>query len=161
MPCAVEVVFRGSGVRRGRAELSRFAKAVLSRAMADLGIAGGEVSVLFCGDREMRRLNREYRGIDSATDVLSFPASEEPAGGEAPWLGDLAIALGYTAAHNLGGGRRSLADETALLLVHGLLHLLGWDHATKRDEARMWKEQDRLLALCDDLPRPRIEPAAP
>lgn len=166
----------------GRAALARFAQAVLAPAMVDLGVGDGELTVLFCGDEEIRRLNRDFRCMDKPTDVLSFPASDDPAAlrrETRPYLGDLAIALRYTAEHNLpprvartsrpseprrtgkhplGRDARAtlLADEVALLLVHGLLHLLGWDHATKRDEARMWKEQARLLALARDAERPRI-----
>lgn len=178
MTCSVDVEFRRSGLRAGRAALARFARATLAPAMADLGVGSGELTVLFCGDDEIRRLNRDFRGMDKPTDVLSFPASDDPDAlrrETRPYLGDLAIALRYTAEHNLAtatkpsssprvskgytpGTQRNvlLADEVALLLVHGLLHLLGWDHATKRDEARMWKEQARLLALARDVERPRI-----
>lgn len=175
MSCCVNVEFRRSGLRAGRGDLARFAREVLSAAMRDLGFAHGETTVLFCGDDDIRRLNRDFRAMDKPTDVLSFPASDSLAAlkrEKTPYLGDLAIALRYTQEHNLAPTRRSprvskggspghprnvqLADEVALLLVHGLLHLLGWDHGTKRDEARMWKEQARLLALCTRVDRPTV-----
>ncbi len=162
MTCCVNVVFRGSGVRKGRSDLLRYTSSVLEAAMEDLGFEYGEVSVLFCSDREMQKLNREFREVDAPTDVLSFPATNDPGeleNSDSPYLGDLAIALEYTLKHNVKtpGKKDAFANEVALLLVHGLLHLLGRDHGTKRDKARMWREQDRLLKLCADMSRPSIE----
>ncbi len=90
----------------------------------------GEVSVLLAGDRTLRRLNREYRGKDKATDVLSFPVAEEFVGQHG---GDLAISV-ETAKRQAEEHGHLLRDEVKLLLLHGLLHLSGMDHETDRGE---------------------------
>jgi len=86
--------------------------------------------VLLAGDRILRRLNREFRGKDKATDVLSFPASPELAGVHA---GDLAVSL-ETAQRQAEEHGHSLRDEVRVLLLHGLLHLYGMDHEIDRGE---------------------------
>ena len=95
----------------------------LRTAQAAVGLRG-EVDALLAGDRVLRRLNREFRGKDKATDVLSFPASPELAGVHA---GDLAISL-ETAQRQAEEHGHSLRDEVRVLLLHGLLHLYGMDH---------------------------------
>ena len=117
--------------------LMRFVRAV----QAAVGLEG-EVDVLLADDRTLRRLNREFRGKDKATDVLSFPAAEKFAGEHA---GDLAISLD-TAARQAGEHGHSLRDEVRVLLLHGLLHLSGMDHETDRGEmaAREAELRDRL-----------------
>ena len=97
---------------------------------------GRTVSVLLCGDARMRRLNRDFRGIDRSTDVLSFPS------GEPSFLGDVAIAVPYAARQARKRGH-PLDREVQLLLVHGVLHLLGHDHETDRGE--MFRLQRRLV----------------
>ncbi|MDK2970465.1 MAG: putative rRNA maturation factor [Candidatus Sumerlaeota bacterium] len=151
--------FEQSGLRRGRARLQRHAQALLTRVLDDLGWPHAALTVLFCSDARIRALNREFRGIDAPTDVLSFPAAEDIEalrGEQAPYLGDLAVSLAYTARQAREAGR-ALDAEVSLLLVHGALHLLGWDHDTAARERRMWREQDRLLALAADIPAPEIE----
>jgi len=96
----------------------------------------GEVSVVFAGDRLLRRLNRHYRGRDRATDVLSFPG----AGGE-EGLGDVVISV-ETAERNARRLGRSLGQELDLLALHGFLHVLGYDHET--DEGTMERVERRL-----------------
>jgi probable rRNA maturation factor len=98
-------------------------------AQAAVGLPG-EVDVLLADDRTLRRLNREFRGKDKPTDVLSFPAAEEFAAGHA---GDLAISL-ETAARQAREHGHSLRDEVRVLLLHGLLHLSGMDHETDKGE---------------------------
>ena len=105
--------------------MSRF----LRTAQAAVGLAG-EVDVLLAGDRTLRRLNREFRGKDKATDVLSFPAAAEVAG---EYAGDLAISLD-TARKQAEEHGHALRDEVRVLLLHGLLHLNGMDHETDRGE---------------------------
>ena len=155
----IEIRFQEAGLRRGRNALRAFARDLLAGAVVDLGFPAATVSVLFCSEAEIQRINREFRSVDAPTDVLSFPAEDsldalraQPA----PHLGDIAICLPYTARAMAAEGR-SLDDAVALLLVHGLLHLLGRDHDTKRREALMWREQDELLAAFAALPRPRLE----
>jgi probable rRNA maturation factor len=105
--------------------------------------AQGEVTVALVSDARMRALNRMYRGKDYATDVLSFPAEEgQPFPPLLPALGDIVIATGVARrqARDLG---HSLAVELRILSLHGLLHLLGYDH--ERDRGRMRTLEQRLL----------------
>ena len=145
-------------VKAVRAPLApAYLRGVLTAAIEEPGVAAAvaragaapEMTVRVTGDRELRRLNREFLGEDHATDVLSFP-SGDLAGG---YLGDLALswpAVGRQ-AEQFGHPPET---EAALLAVHGLLHLLGWDHATPAEE----REMTRLTLAC--LARSGLEPAA-
>ena len=112
-----------------------------------------EVSVVLTDDAAQRALNREWRGKDSATNVLSFPALEaaELAAGAAAdprrpvLLGDVVLAL-ETLQREAGAAGRTLADHAAHLLVHGVLHLLGYDHETEADAALMEPLETQILA---------------
>ena len=117
--------------------LTRF----LGEAQRVVGLAGA-VDVLLADDKTLRRLNRDFRGKDKATDVLSFPAAAEFAG---EFAGDLAISLD-TAARQAREHGHSLRDEVRVLLLHGLLHLNGMDHETDRGEmaAREAELRERL-----------------
>ncbi len=109
-----------------KAGLARF----LNRARAAVGIAG-EVHVLLADDATLKRLNRRFRGKNKATDVLSFPAGN--AGNGVGVAGDLAISL-ETAARQAARFGHSLRDEVRVLLLHGVLHLAGFDHETDSGE---------------------------
>jgi probable rRNA maturation factor len=154
----VEVTFRRSGLAGHSAPLRRFTVAILDGAIKAAGWHGVTLSVLYCDRPEIRRLNREFRGIDEETDVLSFPAFEDPADMifEANCHhGDLAICLPYTADHANEAGR-DLTEEVALLLVHGYLHLLGHDHDTAAKKKKMWKETADILKNLKSIPRPLL-----
>jgi probable rRNA maturation factor len=97
--------------------------------------ARGRVTIALVTDAAMRRMNRQYRGADYATDVLSFP-SDLPAD-----LGDIAIARGVAARQAREQGH-SETTEIRTLALHGLLHLLGYDH--ERDRGEMRRVEDRL-----------------
>lgn len=116
-----------------QAGLTRFVR----RAQELVGLRG-EVEVLLTGDRVLRRLNREWRGKDKATDVLSFPAPVELAGISA---GDLAISL-ETAAKQAAEHGHALRDEVRVLLLHGMLHLSGMDHEV--DDGEMAEREAEL-----------------
>jgi probable rRNA maturation factor len=116
----------------GKRDLNRF----LADAVEALGLAG-EFSVLLTGDDRLRTLNRQYRGIDKATDVLSFPASPEAA----PCGGDLAISLDVASEQAVNYGH-TLQMEVKILILHGLLHLAGYDH--ERDQGQMRRRETRL-----------------
>ncbi len=125
--------------------LTRF----VNRARAAVGVSG-EVEVLLTADVAMKRLNREFRGKNKATDVLSFPAPAEIAQEHA---GDLAVSL-ETAARQAAAYGHSLRDEVRILLLHGLLHLHGFDHETDAGEmatreAQLRKELRLPLALIE------------
>lgn len=108
--------------------------------------ARGEIAIALVGDARMRALNREYRGKNQPTDVLSFPA--DPADvreGEAdtPSLGDVVIATGVARRQAREAGH-ALASELKVLALHGLLHLLGYDHESPDDAGRMARVEARL-----------------
>jgi probable rRNA maturation factor len=120
--------------RRRRVSPSRLRR-VLAGAAEALRVRG-EVSLVLAGDRLLRRLNRDYRGKDRATDVLSFPGE----GGEAG-LGDVVISV-ETARRNARRLGRSLPQELDVLVLHGFLHVLGHDHET--DDGTMERLERRL-----------------
>jgi probable rRNA maturation factor len=120
------------------------------------------MSVVITDNDFVRNLNRQYRGVDAPTDVLSFPAEAPPIAieGEPPYLGDLVIAYPYSAAQAQREGH-DLDNSLALLVVHGTLHLLGYDHDTSEKRAQMWTAQDkvlRTLGIPTDIV-PRLEEA--
>jgi probable rRNA maturation factor len=133
-------------VKAVRASLkARFLQDVLARAAEEpalrerLGGEGeGEMTVRITGDRELRRLNREFLGEDEVTDVLSFPSGDSTG-----YLGDLALSWPAVVRQAEAFGH-PVEVEAALLTVHGLLHLLGWDHALRAEAAEM----DRLTQAC-------------
>jgi probable rRNA maturation factor len=106
-----------------------------------------ELDVYITGDETVRRLNREYAGDDHATDVLSFSLREgdefvSPAG--SAQLGEVIISY-ETAKRQADEAGRGVDDEIAHLLVHGILHLLGYDHANPGDEQRMRAREEAFL----------------
>lgn len=117
------------------AMLERF----LARAQRAAGLRG-EVNVLVAGSREIRELNRRYRGQDKATDVLSFPSD---GGAGQGFAGDIAISaeLAAQSARQFG---HAPAEELKILVLHGVLHLAGYDH--ERDNGRMARMEERLRA---------------
>jgi len=133
-----------------------FLRAVLAAGAEEPAVAAAagpagpaaQLTVRVTGDRELRRLNRAFLGEDHATDVLSFP-SGDLAGG---YLGDLALSWPAVGRQAEGFGHPPEV-EAALLAVHGLLHLLGWDHATPSEE----REMTRLTLAC--LARSNLQPA--
>ncbi|MEK7794996.1 MAG: rRNA maturation RNase YbeY [Candidatus Hydrogenedentota bacterium] len=107
-----------------------------------------ELSVLFCDDASIKNLNREYRGLNESTDVLSF--EQKPIKGVAPSpLGDIVISL-ETVERNCGANRPLMRKEIDLLFCHGLLHLLGHDHQTDRQQKVMIKKQSEYLGTTYD-----------
>lgn len=106
----------------------------------------GVVAILLTTDGVVQALNRDFRGKDKATNVLSFPADEQGLPpGEAVPLGDIAIALGVTTTES-GEKKISLDDHLAHLVVHGLLHLFGYDHIDDADAEEMEDLERRILA---------------
>ena len=111
--------------------------------------ARGELAIALASDAEVRALNRRYRGQDRPTDVLSFPADTAPLpshpssrGPNSP-LGDLVIATGVARRQAVEAGH-SYATELRVLALHGLLHLLGYDHHAPDDNGRMRRLEARL-----------------
>ncbi len=95
-------------------------------------------------DEALREWNRRFRGVDAPTDVLSFPDGEEDPESNVVYLGDVLISYSRALAQAEAGGH-AVADELALLVVHGVLHLLGHDHATPAEKERMWAAQREIL----------------
>jgi len=108
------------------------------------GVAEAEVSVLLTGDLRMRELKRRYRRVDRTTDVLSFSQDEPGVSPLKAALGDIVISL---PALRRNARRYGVPADQELerLVAHGLLHLLGWDHRTVADRARMATRQEALV----------------
>jgi probable rRNA maturation factor len=112
------------------------------------------MTIVITNNAHITDLNREFRGVDSPTDVLSFPSDDLPddlleemaafGESEAPYLGDLIIAYPYvqTQAERQG---HDLSDSLTLMVVHGTLHLIGYDHETLANQAEMWDAQAQAL----------------
>jgi len=139
-----------------QARLERLARAILS----DVGEASAELGIMFVGDQRMRGLNRRYRGKDRTTDVLGFAMREaftphgltssssrvqSDASRLTPdMLGDVVISV-PTAWRQAKEAGRSLDEELAWLLVHGILHLCGYDHERSEKEARRMHRRERMI----------------
>jgi probable rRNA maturation factor len=108
----------------------------------------GELSILFTDDAHISQLNEHYRGRAGPTNVLAFPMSEPGApGDDSGMLGDIVISVDRTIQESKDSGE-SLEETVYRLLIHGLLHLMGFDHErSAEEERRMNKEQTRLLNL--------------
>jgi probable rRNA maturation factor len=148
------IVNRQRRVRIPIAQLNRF----LASAQKRLRVPAGALTVAFVTDTEMKRWNHAFRGKNRPTDVLSFPVAEpseknlktpsrsrrgsQPAAPPADlYLGDIAIAPAVARANALRFGR-SFPDEMRILILHGILHLLGYDHES--DEGQMDRREGRL-----------------
>jgi probable rRNA maturation factor len=131
------------GPHRGfsRAEVERRMGAML----ACLQLKKKEVSILLTDDDQIRHLNKVHRGKDRATDVLAFALREGDFVSRAgSLLGDVVVSV-PTARRQAAAAGRDVLSEITMLLAHGLLHLLGWDHDTAAKDRAMRRETDRLV----------------
>lgn len=121
---------------------------IAERVCAGEGLSGPvEISVLFCDDAFIRELNRRYRRTDRPTDVLAFPQNGgTPANGRPSILGDIVISLETVRARH-GTGSKGARDEVRLLFCHGMLHLLGYNHAGALERERMASKQAEYLKI--------------
>jgi probable rRNA maturation factor len=119
--------------------LEEAAQAALEHQSAD-----GDLTLVLTTNEQLHRLNREYLGVDAPTDVLSFPASETDPDTGRNYLGDILISIPRAEAQ-ARAANHPLADEARLLVIHGVLHLLGHDHAEVKEKAKMWKAQREIL----------------
>lgn len=119
-----------------RPALRRAVRAALKTEQRD-----GAVTLLLAGDATLQRLNRDFRGMDKPTNVLSFPAAPNPE----HHLGDIAIAH-ETATREAQAVGKAFADHVLHLAVHGTLHLLGYDHESAQDAAVMEPKETQILA---------------
>ena len=142
----VRLVVEG-GPHRGvsRADVVRRVRAMLDA----LERAHNEVSIVLTGDDQIQKLNRAYRGKNRPTDVLAFALHEgEHSEHAGELLGDVVVSV-PTARRQAAAAGRPLGPELTMLLAHGLLHLLGWDHDTPAKDRRMRRETERLCAAAD------------
>jgi probable rRNA maturation factor len=153
--------------RHGRLRVDQRAlRRQVRRVLADAGRGDAWVDVSLVADAEIAALNRDWRGVDGVTDVLSF-ALDEVAGPTAgpEVLGDVVISLDTAArqarrvreVHGLDRSAWRLREETLFLLTHGVLHLLGHDHATPEEAAAMAAEERRLLGELTAVPFQQID----
>jgi probable rRNA maturation factor len=103
-----------------------------------------DVSIVVGNDALLQRLNLKYRNVDSTADVLSFPSGEIDPDTQAYYLGDIVISLTRAQEQSSSEGY-ALVDELQLLVVHGTLHLLGYDHMETADKVKMQTAQDVIL----------------
>lgn len=103
------------------------------------------LSILLTDDAQIRSLNKNYRGFDKATDVLSFDVHERDPETGSLYLGEIIISIPYAAKQAKKNGH-PLEAEVQLLIVHGILHLLGYDHAEIEEKKEMWAAQAEILA---------------
>lgn len=123
--------------------ISRIAGLILEEMEKDRA----ELSLLFVNARAIRKMNLEYRRIDSPTDVLSFPVGNGNFPAERTLLGDIVISV-ETARKQAARLGHSLEQEITFLMIHGVLHLLGWDHERSMREAKlMYQKQREILAI--------------
>jgi len=133
-------------IRETQWRKSRGLGARLKRAASEALVQGGAganrtATILLTADRQLRALNLSFRGKDAPTNVLSFPAAAGPQN----YLGDVAIAYGVAVKEAKAAGK-SLTDHASHLAVHGILHLLGFDHLTVRQAKVMEALETRILA---------------
>jgi probable rRNA maturation factor len=121
----IEVVNRQRSTRIQTTAWEAFA----ARAIEAIGKSGSSATIAFVSDKIIRELNRQFRGVDKATDVLSFRADEA----DETYLGDIAISVD-TAGRQARENGLTFDEEVAQLVLHGLLHLSGFDHATDNGE---------------------------
>lgn len=125
-------------------------RADATRLLERVDFAHGELSLVLCDDGFIHALNRAWRHVDAPTDVLSFAMHEgEDADLHGELLGDIVISLD-TAARQAAEHAHPVEREVRVLLVHGLLHLLGYDHQDPDDAAEMASAEGRLLTFLED-----------
>ena len=116
-----------------------------ARAVLNLpGVPDGDLTIALVDDLRIQALNRDFLGTDASTDVLSFPADEADPETGRRYLGDVVISLARAAEQARTRGH-PVEAEMQLLVVHGVLHLLGHDHAGAAEKQRMWAAQAEVL----------------
>jgi probable rRNA maturation factor len=158
MSVRIRVDGRSNAARTGRSLVLRYA----TRMMRALELDGHELSILLCDDAVMRKLNREYRDIDRPTDVLAFAMREGPGSfvsARDDLLGDVAISW-PTAVRQARDHGWAPEQEVCMLLAHGLLHVLGFDHVTRAEDRRMRARTDLLMMAALRVGRPVDKPGS-
>lgn len=150
MSVSIQCRLKSVSVRRGAL------RRVTGRLLRLLDEAGAEVCIGLVGDTKMRRLNRTYRHQDRTTDVLAF-AYREAQPDASSLLGDVVISV-PTARRQAKALRHSLDEEVLRLLIHGILHLVGYDHERSRQQARrMHRKETELFDTFTPVPSLVVE----
>jgi probable rRNA maturation factor len=136
---AITFVVEEAAWRGHRGLLPKLAEAAEAARKAAKLPAKSQFTILLADDRQLKTLNRDYRGLNKPTNVLSFP-SDAPG-----YAGDIALAYGVTRAEAVKA-KKKFADHATHLVVHGVLHLAGYDHMTSRDAKRMEPLETKILA---------------
>lgn len=131
-----------SGLWKDPGKVKSLLRRAIGQAAATLSTSGVEIAIVLTDDSAIRLLNRQWRGMDAATNVLSFP-SEHPAGSRR-FVGDIVLAQ-QTIAREAHAEHKPFAHHLAHLAVHGFLHLLGYDHENDKDAAAMERLERRIL----------------
>jgi probable rRNA maturation factor len=113
------------------------------QALEYAGQTFADLTLVLTGDHRLRELNCQFLGVDAPTDVLSFPAGDVDPDSQSLYLGDVIIS--YPRAVAQAEGQRQISAELQLLVVHGVLHLLGYDHAEAGEKPVMWGAQEEIL----------------
>ncbi|GAP10874.1 probable rRNA maturation factor YbeY [Bellilinea caldifistulae] len=121
--------------------VSQVGRAVLAQSQAENEV---ETTIVLTDDETLRELNSQHLGIDAPTDVLSFPADEFDPDEQTTYIGDVVISVPRAREQAKTAGH-PLENEISLLVVHGLLHLLGYDHDVEERKALMWEKQAEIL----------------
>lgn len=137
----LEAVIEVEAWRSIAADLDDYLRRIHAAACANESSLDGEMALLLTSDERLRALNREFRGRDRATNVLSFPSG----GAQSGFLGDVALAYGACRDEAEEKGI-PVADHAAHLIVHGMLHLVGYDHENDDDAERMEDLETQILA---------------
>jgi len=125
-------------------EPERLEKAALAALQHQSHDLAAELSVVIDSDEKLRQLNLDFLGIDAPTDVLSFPSEEFDPDEQAEYIGDIIISYPRAVIQAQAAGH-PVGNEIQLLVVHGVLHLLGHDHANREEKSRMWQAQAEIL----------------
>ena len=141
---AIDIVVQ-SPLWRAQAEAEAAVRDAIAAAAAMLAAKNVELAIVLADDRTVRALNRDWRGIDAATNVLSFPVQQSRATGTPALLGDIVIAY-ETAARETAAQNKPFLHHLKHLCVHGFLHLMGYDHETDRDAEAMERLERAVLA---------------
>ena len=144
-------IIRASALWRAAPGIERLARRAIGasvEATAAPILEGAEVSVQLADDAQVRALNGRWRGFDKATNVLSFPAVAPARIATAPLLGDIVIAF-ETVQREAAEEHKTVADHTVHLVVHGFLHLLGYDHQDAAEAERMEALETTILTRLD------------
>jgi probable rRNA maturation factor len=125
--------------------LEQAALETIQQARKEPDRAHSEAFILITGDEQLHELNKKYLEIDAPTDVLAFPADTIDPETNTNYLGDILISYPRAQAQAAEGGH-AVEEELRLLVVHGMLHLLGYDHSEPDEKAKMWAVQSHILS---------------